>query len=604
MSTPIPNLKRTLRNIKRAQDIISVLVSFGFTDIVQELSIDRLLLKGKRLVGMDRPGEHITREPHAVRLRQAAEKLGPSFVKLAQILATRPDLIPEDWAVEFAKLQSGVPAVPADEIKPHIEAMFNGSLDEHFRSVDFKSFAAASVGQAHHAVLHDGTEVILKVLRPGIRKMIKSDIEIMGALAELAEGRFSDMGYSPVEVVEQFERQVLREMDLSLELRSMKRMASSFEDHPRLRFPKAYPEHSNASVLCMERINGTLLSEMDRSSFTDAERRDIVAIGSEVVFKQCFDIGFFHADPHPGNIFVLRESALEPASRDPIEPEVALPADETGVAVVPDTGSAGSGAADTGIRICLIDFGMTGSIDPHTQELLADLVHGTVNGELDRVIDVVVALTDMKPMEAASRRFRADVWEFISKFQTGNISDLEMGNLLQEFFTKLKRHRLKCPADIVYLIKAITTIEGVAERVCPEFDLVSHVRPQIEGLVKRRYGFSATKRRVQNTTLAYAELIENVPREAKAITKMLQQEQLAVQLKHQGLEQVTEELERASKNISYALNIAALLLCGSILFLANSAADAKFGILFYGGVIAIVLAVGVAGYRAITTTLR
>lgn len=583
MATRIPNLKRTFRNIKRAQDIVAVLVRFGFTDVVQELSIDRLVLQGKRLVGLDKPGEELSRQPHAVRLRKAAVTLGPSFVKLAQILATRPDLIPEDWAAEFTKLQSGVPAVPADEIKPHIESMFNGKLDEHFKSVDFEAFAAASVGQAHSAVLLDGTEVILKVLRPGIRKTIEADIEIMRALAEIAESRFEDMGYSPVEVVDQFERQVLRELDLSLELRSMVRMAGAFEGHPKLRFPMPYKQHSNKNVLCMERIHGTLLSDLTPETFTDAERRDIVAIGSEVVFRQCFEMGFFHADPHPGNIFVVRETPGHDAAGD---------------------GDAALATSDTGIRICLIDFGMTGSIDPHSAELLADLVHGTVNGELNRVVDVVVALTDMKPMAAASRGFRADVWEFISKFQSGSLADLEMGLLLEEFFAKLKRHRLRCPSDIVYLIKAITTIEGVAEQVCPEFDLVSHVHPQIEGLVKRRFGYSAIKRRMQNTTLGYAELAENAPRDIKALTKMLQQEQLAVQLRLQGLETLTDEIEQASMNISYAMSIAALLLCGAILFLAESVSDGRYGLLFTGGVISILLAISVAAYRAVKTTLR
>ncbi len=593
MAARIPNLRRTLRNIKRAQDIITVLVRFGFTDIVQELSIDRLLLKGKRIVGIDKPGEEVTRQPHAVRLREAAVELGPSFVKLAQILATRPDLVPEDWTHEFAKLQSGVPPVPADEIRDHIDKLFKGKTHEHFKEIDYDSFAAASVGQAHRAVLHDGTEVILKVLRPKIRRTIESDIEIMRALAEIAESRFEDMGYSPTEVVEQFERQVMRELDFALELRSMWRMANAFADHPRLRFPTTYPEHSNKSVLCMERVKGTLLSDADYESFTDAERHDIVSIGSEVVFTQCFQHGFFHADPHPGNIFVLREDP-RPAG----EPESVRQDSEA------DPESPALPAGDTGIRICLIDFGMTGSIDPHTQELLADLVHGTVNGDLERVIDVVVALTDMKPLDAASRRFRADVWEFISKFQTGSLADLEMGALLSEFFQKLKRHRLRCPSDIVYLIKAITTIEGVAESVCPEFDLVGHVRPQIEALVKRRYGFKAVRRRVQNTSIAYAELVENIPRDLKAFSKMVQQEQLAVQLRHDGLEDLTDEIENASKNISFSLHIAALLVCGAILFLADAAGQKGFGVLSVLGAVSVALGGIVATYRAIQTTFR
>jgi ubiquinone biosynthesis protein len=210
----------------------------------------------------------------------------------------------------------------------------------------------------------------------------------------------------------------------------------------------------------------------------------------------------------------------------------------------------------------------------------------------------------MKPIESASRRFRADVWEFISKFQTGSLSDLEMGTLLEEFFAKLKRHRLRCPADIVYLIKAITTIEGVAEMICPEFDLVGHVRPQIEGLVKRRYGFKAVRRRVQNSTLAYAELVENAPRDLKAFSKMIQQEQLAVQLRHDGLEDLTEEIEHASKNISFSLHIAALLVCGAILFLADAAGSGSFGVLSALGTISVVLGGVVAAYRAIQTTFR
>lgn len=587
MATRIPNLKRTFRNIKRAQEIVSVLITYGFTDIVQELSIDRLVLQGKRLVGLDKPGEELVRQPHAVRLRKAAVELGPSFVKLAQILATRPDLIPEDWADEFATLQSGVPAVPADEIRPHIESMYRGKLSDHFKSVDYESFAAASVGQAHHAVLHDGTEVILKVLRPGIRKTIESDIEIMRALAELAESRFEDMGYSPVDVIEQFERQVLREMDLSLELRSMKRMQAAFADHPEVVFPRAYPEHSNRSVLCMERIDGTLLSSPEAKELTDAERRAVVAIASDTVFRQCFEIGFFHADPHPGNIFVLR------ASDPPVQENERTEGDTERLPAPP-----------AGVRVCFIDYGMTGHIDPHSAEHLADLVHGTITGELDRVIDVIVALTDMNPIIADSRAFRADVWEFIGRFQTGTLADLEMGTLLEEFFAKLKRHRLRCPSDIVYLIKAITTIEGVGEKVCPEFDLIGHVKPHVEGLVKRRFGFKAVRRRLQGAALAYAELGENLPREAKAISKLIRHEQLIVRLKHQGLETLTDELERASRNISLALVIAALLVGGTILLLAQAVGGDPYGLLTASAVISIASAIGISLYWMITRSWK
>jgi ubiquinone biosynthesis protein len=588
----IANLGRTIRNIRRAREIIGVLVSFGFGEAVRDLELDRLVQRGRRMVGLgakDAVQSDMQRKPTAVRLREAMEELGPTFVKLAQVLSTRPDLIPPEWAEEFTKLQSTVKPVPADEIREYIDALVeempaqskDGEGGAHFASIEYESMAAGSIAQAHRATLVDGTGVVLKVLRPGIEEVIESDLEIMATLAEFVEDRFSDLGYSPVQVVEQFRRQVRREIDLELERRSMARMVSAFAEDPRVVFPKVYPQHSTPAILCMERIDGVLLSDFkkDKHSFSEAQRREIVAIGSDVVFKQCFEAGFFHADPHPGNIFVLVGL--------PVEGPNAIDEDDTRELMRRE-------ASD--IRLCFIDYGMTGNIDPRTAEVLADLVQGTIAGDLDRVLDVVVELTGESPLMVHDRAFRSDAWEFISRFQSATLADLRMGALLSEFFAKLRKHKLRVPADIVYLIKAITTIEGVGEMVCPSFDLVDHVRPHIEGLLRRRYGFRAAKRRVQGAVLGYAELAERAPREVAGILHMLRSEELGVQLKHHGLSEVTDELERASRNISYSLVVAALIVGGSIMLLADRAGaqDAPEGLLFWIGLAAFVFA-GVLG---------
>jgi len=581
MAARLPDIRRTIRNIQRGQEIVSVLARFGFEDVVQALGIDELWAYGKRAVGVRAADAEVQRLPQAVRLRKAMEAAGPTFVKMAQILSTRPDLIPESWAKEFGKLQSGVGAVPADEIRPHIESLYEskGGVDEHFESIEWESFAAASMAQAHRAVLKDGTPVILKVLRPGIERTLESDIEILKLLAEVAEHRLGDFGYRPTLVIEQFERQVLREIDLRLEMNSLRRMEGVFEDDPRMAFPKTYPELTTPRVLCMELVEGELLSEEEESTFAEDERREIVSIASDAVFRQCFEVGFFHADPHPGNIFVLRDETRALAHE-------------------------GEGNSRPGVRVCFIDYGMTGSIDPMTQEALADLVHGTINGDLERVIRVVIQLTDMSPKDAQSRAFRADVWEFISRFQTGSLAELEMGRLLNDFFAKIRRNRLEVPADIVYLIKAVTTIEGVGERVCPSFDLVGHVRPHIERLVKRRYGFGAVRKRLERSVLGYTELLERVPRELGSLSRMLQHEQVSVQLKHQGLDKVTDELERASRNISLALVVSSLIVGGSILFLADRASPGVNGPLFFAGILSVGLAGGLALFWAIGSGLR
>lgn len=583
----IANLGRTIRNIRRAKEILAVLASFGFSEAIEDLQLDRLVLSGRRMVGLSKPDATVSRTPTAVRLREAMEQLGPTFVKLAQVLSTRPDLIPPEWAQEFSNLQSRVRPVPEEEIRPHIESqaqrMPGGlSLEQRFASIEYAAMAAGSIAQAHAAILADGTPVVLKVLRPGVERTIEADLEIMATLAEFIEDRYADLGYSPVQVVDQFRRQVRREVDLELERRSMARMAAAFEADQRVHFPRVYPQHSTPELLCMERIVGTLLSDFEEADFTDHQRRQIVAIGSDVVFKQCFEVGFFHADPHPGNIFVLKGE--------------------------PDTKHANaiSRREDAGVRLCFIDYGMTGNIDPRTAELLADLVQGTISGDLDRVLDVVIELTGVSPMKARDRALRADAWEFISRFQSASLADLKMGALLSEFFAKIRKHKLRVPADIVYLIKAITTIEGVGEMVCPSFDLVEHVRPHVEGLLRRRYGFRAARRRVQGAVLGYAELAERAPREVAGLLHMLRSEELGVQLKHHGLQEVTNELERASRNISYALVIAALLVGGAILMLAErvstrgAAEGPTDGFLFWAGVVAIVFAGALGVVRILT----
>ncbi|MFI4916808.1 MAG: ABC1 kinase family protein [Phycisphaerales bacterium JB060] len=584
----IAHLGRTIRNIRRAREIIGVLVSFGFGEAVRDLELDRLVQRGRRMVGLgakEAVSSDVQRKPTAVRLREAMEELGPTFVKLAQVLSTRPDLIPPEWAEEFTKLQSTVRPVPAEEIKPYIDELIErmpatSQEGPRFHRIEYESMAAGSIAQAHRATLAGGGgEVVLKVLRPGIEAVIEADLEIMATLAEFIEDRFTDLGYSPVEVVEQFRRQVRREIDLELERRSMARMAAAFAEDDRVRFPRVYPQHSTPEILCMERIDGVLLSDFKKhpeDHFTEAQRREIVAIGSDVVFRQCFETGFFHADPHPGNIFVLIDPTVDARGEGK--------ASELAMRQAPE------------VRLCFIDYGMTGNIDPRTAEVLADLVQGTIAGDLDRVLDVVIELTGVSPMKAHDRVFRADAWEFISRFQSASLADLRMGALLSEFFAKLRKHKLRVPADIVYLIKAVTTIEGVGEMVCPSFDLVSHVRPHIEGLLRRRYGFRATKRRVQGAALGYAELVERTPREVASILHMVRNEELGVQLKHHGLSEVTDEIERASRNIGYSLIVAALVVGGSIMLLADRAAasrgatDAPEGLLFWIGLAAFVFA--------------
>jgi ubiquinone biosynthesis protein len=352
-------------------------------------------------------------------------------------------------------------------------------------------------------------------------------MEILMALAELVEGHFSNLGYSPTEVVNEFAKELKREVNLTYEGRSMERLYNLFEGDTEIVFPRVYWEATTQNVLAMDEIRGIVLSRMRPGQISEEDRRRLVENGARAVFLQCLDYGFFHADPHPGNL-------------------VALP----------------------GGRIAFIDCGMTGQVDARTARQLADLVNGVVSGDLDRVITVAAAIADAGPEKLDDRNLRADVHAIVSEFQGTPLERLNLGRVLQDFFATLRAHQVRCPADIILLIKALTTIESVGRDLEPSFDMVAFVRPYLERLVQKRYSMSALRMRFQRSLVQYAELAEELPGELRPVISLLRRNKLAINLEHRGLTDLTRTIEHASRNISFALIIAAIFVGSSILILA------------------------------------
>lgn len=525
MTTLLP-ITRRIRNLQRYAEVLSVLVSYGFGDLIQELKLDRLLERGLSLVGVKHKEEAV-RLTRAARIRKAMEELGPTFIKLGQVLSTRPDLVPQEWVDEFKKLQDDVPPLPFEVIRQRLQEEFPGRLDELFKVVNPKPLAAASMAQAHRATLQDGTEIVLKVLRPGIQQVTETDMEILRALAQMAESHFNNLGFSPGEVVKEFARELAREVDMAHEGRATDRLRLYFEEDEGVVFPEVHWEASTRNVLALEEIHGILLSRVTESNLSKEDRRRVVENGARAVFRQCLEIGFFHADPHPGNLFAL-----------------------------------------PGGRIAFIDCGMTGELDSKTTQQLANLVQGVVSGDSEKVISVVGALADVEPDKLEDRVFRADIRSFVSNFEGVPLERLDFGYLLNEFFARLRVHRIRCPADLILLIKALTTIQGVARDLDPTFEMIPFARPYVERMVERQYGFTAVRKRIQRTLLQYTELAEDLPREIRPILAQLRKNKLAVNLEHKGLHDLTRTIEHASRNIAFSLIIAAMLIGSSILVLA------------------------------------
>ncbi len=520
-------VSRRIRSAQRYVRVLEVLARHGFADFAEQVGLHNLIERGKEILGATprKSQEHV---PRKERLRRVLEELGPTYVKLGQVLSTRPDLIPQDWADEFKKLQYDVPGVDYELIDKTLREEYGSKYTKVIRSIQKKPIAAASMAQVHRARLHDGARVVLKVLRPGIRDMIDADMEILHSLAELAEGHYTDLGYSPTEVVSEFAKEMAKETDLTHEGRSTERLQTYFENDPEVVFPKVYWQATTTNVLAMEEMRGIVLSHLKEGEIDQEDRRKLVENGTRAVFRQCLEFGFFHADPHPGNLI-----------------------------------------AQAGGRLAFIDCGMTGEIDARTSRQLADLVSGVVSGDLDRVIGVVAALGDIGPEKLEDRGLRADVQAIVSQFQHGTLENLNLGRLLQEFFAALRAHQVRCPADLVFLIKALTTIESVGRSLDPSFEMVGYARPYIEKLVEKRYSLGALRSRLKRSVMQYAEFVEDLPGELRPLISQLRRNKLAVNIEHRGLNRLTRTIEHASRNISFALIIAAMLVGSSILVLAS-----------------------------------
>ncbi len=517
-----------IRNIRRWNQILRVLARHGFTSVLKEIGLGDMLGRLLDSVSLWKEEAELMRMPTAVRLRHAMEELGPTFIKLGQVLSTRRDLVPDDWSKEFEKLQSDCPRVPFDEIRAVLNRNLGPEVDELFREIDPEPIGAASMAQAHKAITRDGRTVVLKVLRPGIRDTIEGDMEALRFLARLAEEHLPNLGVDPVATVEEFARELDRETDLEHEARSTDRLALMFADDPKVSFPKIDWKATTRDVLCENLIHGRLLVDLDPEELSPEIRREVVTNGARAVFHQTLEAGFFHADPHPGNIFVH------------------------------DDGS-----------VTFIDCGMTGFVDEATRMRLAEIVYGVVKNDPDMVMRAALLVADVDQDTVDLKAARGDVQQLVARFVGVPLERIDLADVLDDFFQTLRRHDLRCPADIVLLIKALGTIEGVASRLDPGFDIVAFTQPYIERLLKSRFSPRAVARRVREAALELVHLGEVLPTEIATFLRRARRNRLRVQLDVVAIEDLVVGVEDASERLSYAVLIASLVMASSILVLSS-----------------------------------
>ena len=541
-------IAQQLRKLGRYRQILMVLVRHGFADFVRHTGLSAVVTKsigsfGKR----GRYEADLINQPRSVRLRLALEELGPTFIKLGQVLSTRRDLVPDEIAEEFARLQSECPEVPFKDIRKRLDDEFPGQVDTLFKSIEEKPLAAASMAQAHRAVLANGTNVVLKILRPGIEDILQSDMEILRFIASVVEDYFDNMGFNPVAVADEFARELEREVDLLQEARSTDNLRTAFADDPGVDFPIVYWDETSKHVLCVEEIKAQLLSRVEPEDLPEETRKALVENGARAVFRMTLDMGFFHADPHPGNIFVRDDGG-----------------------------------------IVFIDCGMVGHVDLETRMSIAELVYGVTKNDAQLVMNCALNLTDVDEDEVDLRRAKGDVQQLVDQFVGVPMDRIDLGQVLEDFFQTLRRYGLQCPPDVVLLIKAMSTIEGVGARFDPQFDMVSFAHPYLARLIKERYSPGAMWRRLRSASSSYVKLVEHVPQDVASIVRKLRKNELKFNLELRSIEELIETAEAATNNIAMAVLISSLIVASAIL--VHAAPEGKWGFLAIIGMLGFIIA--------------
>jgi ubiquinone biosynthesis protein len=517
-----------LSRLGRFRDIVTVLFKYGFDDVAE-----RLQLPGKIFVSKARTvtPEMTTWE----RLRRAMEELGPTFVKFGQILSLRGDLLPAELISELEKLQDSVSPVPYEEIMGVLQKALKRPLEEVFCLIDEEPLAAGSLAQVHRAVLkEENLPVALKIRRPGIVRTVEIDLEILeGAAPYLSEHLEFVRTYDFVNLVKELKRALLRELNFTLEARNMQIISQSLGDEKDVIIPQAYETWTRPSVLTMDLIEGTKLKDLRSESIE--EREQLAQTGLRLIVKQVLEIGFFHADPHPGNFLIVDDQ-----------------------------------------QISLLDWGVVGILPSETRFELVELIAAIVDMEAEKVLDLLVSLTDANVAQINERLLLRDILEILHLYHSVTIGKLDLGQLLMDLNNMLRTHHIKLPSDLALMFKTMVTVEGTARQLYPELDVIAEIEPFIRRLGTERWHPSQVWRRFTRQLRFYLKLQSNLPGAIQRILQKVEQGDLNINFRHGNLSGLQKSLDNVSNRLSFSIILGAVII-GSSMIITTGVKPLIFG---------------------------
>ena len=517
----VSGLFSTARELPRLREISSVFVRHGLGDLVRRAGIATLLEHAGHVLQWREANEIAPLAPQQ-RARLAFEQLGPTFVKLGQMLSTREDLLPPLWTTELAQLHSHVPPVPFDDLLPQIEQALGRSPFEVFGNLEREPYAAGSIAQVHRAKLASGTPVILKIRRPGIEAKIDADLRIIEHVAHLVEHEIPEVRrYRPVEIVGQLRGSLERELDLAVEARNTERFARNFADDLDILVPRVYWEWTSSAMNVQEHIEGIRGNDLVAIDNAGLDRKALAARGADAVLKMILVDGFFHADPHPGNVMYL-----------------------------------------PGNRIALIDFGMVGRLSPVRRRQIVDLLAGLARHDEETMLEVLLDWRGDDFMDEA--RLATDLGEFAFDYADMQLKDLKIGVLLRRVASILREHSIVLPVDLTLMFKALISLEGLGRQYDPEFRLIERAKPFLDSAVRERYQPAEAARRTQETLSDFFGLVTSMPRDLARLVKDARHGRLRVDLDLKRLDSFGHRLHSAMNRATIGIMTASLVVGSSI----------------------------------------
>ncbi len=520
-------LSRTYRHVGRYRQIVTVLVRYGFGQAMEDLKVRRYLRLGRGRLRA--PSEGVEGRDLAVRIRLALEELGPTFIKLGQLLSTRPDLVPVRIAQELEKLQDQAPPFPAEAARRIIEQELRRPLEEVFSEFDPRPVAAASLGQVHAAVLAGtGEPVVVKVIRPEIHQSVATDLEILHDLAALAERQLEDLEFQrPTAIVEEFARALEKELDYTIEGAHLVRFARMFESDETVRIPRVHLRWTTRGVLTMERLPGTRLASREKLVQQGHDPQVLAANGVSALLRQIFIHGFFHSDPHPGNL-------------------LALPGDAVG----------------------FLDLGQIGRLDRRTRYLAAQMLRAMVERDEEGVTEAFVDLTRSETMPDR-HRLETDIAELLDWHMDRPLGDFQIGRMVWRLMDIAARHHRELPVDLFLVFKSISTLESLARTLDPDFDLATPARPILERLARERLSPGRLASETWTSGTDVARLVRDLPGELRQILDKLRTGHLRVEFEHKGLDPALRTHELTTNRLVFAVVLGSLLVASSLVALGE-----------------------------------